>query len=133
MQSFLKGDYMLINERMFEVIEQKKIKMNKLADYLQVSKSVVSTWKNRGTNPPAEYIERICEFLDISIEWLITGKEKENITTEEEKIIKAYRKADNRIKQIVKLNLEEYMEIEKSSELTNGEENNNRKNVANDK
>ena len=107
--------------------------MNKLADYLQVSKSVVSTWKNRGTNPPAEYIERICEFLDISIEWLITGKEKENITTEEEKIIKAYRKADNRIKQIVKLNLEEYMEIEKSSELTNGEENNNRKNVANDK
>ena len=124
---------MLINERMFEVIEQKKIKMNKLADYLQVSKSVVSTWKNRGTNPPAEYIERICEFLDISIEWLITGKEKENITTEEEKIIKAYRKADNRIKQIVKLNLEEYMEIEKSSELTNGEENNNRKNVANDK
>ena len=54
---------MTINERMFKIMEEKYIKPTNLANTLEISKSVVSTWKSRGTNPPIEYVERICELL----------------------------------------------------------------------
>ena len=32
--------------------------------------------EKKGNNPPAEYIGRICELLNISVEYLILGQEK---------------------------------------------------------
>ncbi|WP_125141657.1 helix-turn-helix domain-containing protein [Clostridium transplantifaecale] len=82
-----------INKRMFEQMEQKNIKMSDLAKHLNINKTVVSSWKNRGTNPPAEYIVQICELLNMSIEFLITGKEYQGWSREEQNLIDAYRKA----------------------------------------
>lgn len=64
---------MTIVERMFEVMEQKGIKAVDLATKINVSKSVISTWKKRNTDPPANFIVQICEFLGVSIQFLITG------------------------------------------------------------
>lgn len=111
---------MTINERMFTIIKQKNIKATDIANYLGTSKSVISNWKNRGTDPPAEYIKPICELLEVSIEHLLTGNENLiGLTENEEKIIKAYRKADNRTKEIIRLSLEPYMAKEKSYNLMN--------------
>lgn len=71
---------MSINERMFEMMKEKNIKAIDIANHLNITKSVVSNWKSRGTNPPAEYVEPICVLLGISIEYLLTGKEKESIS-----------------------------------------------------
>ena len=39
---------MTVNERMFELMLRKNIKMVDLAKYLSVNKTVISAWKNRG-------------------------------------------------------------------------------------
>lgn len=83
-----------INKRMFECMDRKNIKMSDLARYLEINKTVVSSWKNRGTNPPAEYIVQICELLGVSIEFLVAGSERMEYNEEEKKLIEAYRKAD---------------------------------------
>lgn len=92
-------DNMTINERMFSVMEQRNVKMADLARVLDINKTVVSAWKKRGTNPPIEFTVQICELLDISIEYYITGKKKVDLTLEEQQILESYRHADPGIKQ----------------------------------
>lgn len=79
---------MTINEKIFEEIREKKLKKADLARLLQVNTSVIATWEKRGTNPPAEYLIRICEFLNITIYELL-GIENDN------KIQAAYNAADS--------------------------------------
>lgn len=81
------GSKMTINEKIFTEIKEKSLKKADLARLLQVNTSVIATWEKRGTNPPAEYLVRICEFLNISIYELL-GIKNEN------KIQEAYDAAD---------------------------------------
>lgn len=118
MRLFWRG-FMSINERLFRILEEKNMKMVDISNKLEISKSVVSTWKKRGTNPPAEYIERICELLDISIEYLITGKDNSELSKEEKELLKAYRKAEPAIQHATK-KLLDIPEI--TSKRTQGEE-----------
>ena len=122
---------MTIYERIKSKADEAGISLKALEKEVGLGNGIIKKWEK--TSPQCNKLEKVANYLQVSIEWLITGKEKENITTEEENIIKAYRKADSRAKQMVNLSLEPYMEIEKSSELTNGEENNIRKHVENDK
>ena len=92
---------MTINNRLFTIMNEKNIKMSELARELGINKTVISAWKNRGTNPPIEYTVQICKLLNISIEYYITGKEKEQISQEEQKLLNAYRSADARGKKTI--------------------------------
>lgn len=84
---------MTISERMFQIIDEKKLKTAELAKRLSISQSVITNWKKRKTTPPMEYTLVICEFLAVSIEYLITGKKGEDLSSEEQQIIEAYRSA----------------------------------------
>ena len=66
---------MTIIERMFKLLEEKNRRSVDLATVLAVGTGQISTWKKRNTDPPAKYIPKICEFLDVSYEYLLTGKE----------------------------------------------------------
>lgn len=48
-------------------MKEKKLKAVDLAEVLGIRHSVISTWKARNTNPPVEYIGRICDFLDVDV------------------------------------------------------------------
>ena len=76
---------MSISERMFELLEEKNKKSVDLAAILDVGTGQISTWKKRNTDPPSKYISKICEFLDVSYEYLLTGKETctNSISTED--------------------------------------------------
>ncbi|MGN0318132.1 MAG: helix-turn-helix transcriptional regulator [Lachnospira sp.] len=80
---------MKINEKMFKIIKEQGKKKADLARLLEINTSVISTWEKRGTNPPAEYLIRICEFLNISIYELLGVEEKNK-----NKILEAYNNAD---------------------------------------
>lgn len=84
---------MTICERIFDMIDKKGLKSADLARLLNIKQSVLSNWRKRNTNPPIEYALAICEFLEISIEELITGIPGENLNTEEQELVDAYRRA----------------------------------------
>lgn len=92
---------MTICERMFQIIDQKKLKTVDLAKKLDIKQSVISNWKKRNTNPPIEYIIVICEFLGISVEELITGEPQNKLEKEEQELIKFYRLSDIRGRKII--------------------------------
>jgi transcriptional regulator with XRE-family HTH domain len=113
---------------MFQIMEQKNIKSIELSDYLGVNKTVVSSWKKRNTDPPASYTVQICELLGISIEYYITGTEKENsiISEKDKQLIRAYHAADQKQQQIIDMVLDLKQDPEqdqgKSSASQPGEE-----------
>lgn len=86
---------MTISERMFQVMKQKKITQEKLAESLGTKQSSVTNWKSRGTTPPMEYLPKICEVLDISWEYLITGENRQpHYTADERQLVTEYRKCN---------------------------------------
>lgn len=69
---------MSINERIFEILETHTEGQANLARYLGINQSNITSWKNRKTDPPAKYLIKICEFLNISLEYLL-GVEKKDL------------------------------------------------------
>lgn len=70
---------MTICERMFYLIEKSggTLKQAELCRILGITSSTMSTWKRTGKDPDAKYIARICEYLDCSLEYLLTGQKTE--------------------------------------------------------
>lgn len=68
---------MTATERMYDELHKQGKKGAELCKYLGISTSVLAGWKKQNTIPPSSYLVRICEFLDISVDYLLTGHERE--------------------------------------------------------
>lgn len=66
---------MTICERFFELLDKKGTSAYALCQHLGIGTSTVNNWKLRNTDPPTKYLVPICEFLDCSLEYLLTGQE----------------------------------------------------------
>ncbi len=64
---------MTIGERIFKILNNKKMTQIEFAKRAGLSNSTISDWKRKNTNPSAEKIMDICYALDISPEQLLTG------------------------------------------------------------
>ncbi|MCL2185992.1 MAG: helix-turn-helix domain-containing protein [Treponema sp.] len=59
--------------------------------YNIVPSGTLSAWKNKGQIPKVNTICNIADFLGVSIEWLITGKETSGLTHEEQIHLSKYK------------------------------------------
>ena len=76
---------MTATERMYECLEKQGKKPAELVRHLGISSSVMAGWKASAEIPPSKYLVRISEFLNISEDYLLTGKEEvENTSLEDE-------------------------------------------------
>lgn len=83
---------MTISQRIFSILKEKKLKQKDMADYTGISTSAISAWNKNNTNPAAESISTIADFLGVSIEYLLTGEEKAIILKDDEKELLTYYK-----------------------------------------
>lgn len=60
-----------------QLLDQKGIKNADVARGANVSNMILSDWKNGKTTPNANSFQKIANFLDVSVDYLMTGKEPE--------------------------------------------------------
>ena len=66
---------MSVSERIFEVLKNSGKKQVDLAKAVGVRSNTVSDWKNKDASPSAELIYPIAQFLGVSCEYLLAGKD----------------------------------------------------------
>ena len=64
---------MTISERIFERLDQISMTQKDFAAKTGIKQSTISEWKKNKTNPSSDKILGICEALDVSPEWLLSG------------------------------------------------------------
>ena len=66
-----------------------------LCDYLKLDKSAVTSWKNGSSKSYRKYLIEIAEFFNVSIDYLVYGKEKNSsavFSADEYKLLECYNK-----------------------------------------
>lgn len=73
-------------------------KQQELTDYLGLKKTAFSDWKGGKSNSYRKYLIEIAEFFNVSLDFLVFGKEHaniENITDDEKELLKYYKELDD--------------------------------------
>ena len=69
---------MTICERMFYLLDEKRLSASGLCKVLGIGTNQTTNWKSRNTDPPAKYIIPICEYIGCSVEFLLNGEDTKN-------------------------------------------------------
>ncbi len=64
---------MTISERVFSRLESLGMSQREFSERTGIRPSTISEWKKKGTNPSSEKIMPICEALQVTPEWLLSG------------------------------------------------------------
>lgn len=75
-------------DRLEKKLDEKKITKTELATDLGIRRPTLSEWKKNGAIPAGDVCLKIANYLGVSVEWLITGKEKEEAKTEKASVSK---------------------------------------------
>lgn len=71
---------MTIGNRVISLLAEKGLKQKDLANYLGTKPSTVNGWNSENRNPSSDLILRICEFLNVDCQYLLSGiSQKDNI------------------------------------------------------
>lgn len=105
---------MSIVERIKSRCKEKGTSMNALEKELGFGNGSIRLWDKK--EPGSQKVILVAERLDLSLDWLLTGKESGNLTPEEQLLVDHYRRADNRGKRsIMKIAENESAELESST------------------
>jgi transcriptional regulator with XRE-family HTH domain len=78
-------------ERLKDTIKDKDFTQERIAAKIHVPIGTFKNWLTRRTYPNARQIVEIGHLLDTSVEYLITGTEREKLTSEERQLVSAFR------------------------------------------
>lgn len=90
-----------IVKRILDVLDERGKTKTELANMLNASPSLITKWKNAGYMPPVESIVDVCKFLNVSIEYILTGNgsnintaeiAKPDLSKDENELVTYYRK-----------------------------------------
>ena len=85
-----------IDERLLEL----GLKRSELLRSCNLPKNSISNWLERGNVPAGDVCLRIADFLNVTVEWLITGQ---SMNAEEKELISLYRDLNTEQKATVKM------------------------------
>lgn len=104
---------MEIGERIFKLLGESKSQQKKLSEITGIPEQTISSWKKRKSDPPAKHIYAIADFLNVSVVYLLTGKDetRPELVQDEQTLLNDYRKLDLRGKSEIGHTL--YKELER--------------------
>ena len=101
-----------IIDRIFELVDKQFKEQKDFASAVGVSDDTVSNWRRRASASctKSKHLARIAEVLGTTTDYLNYGTrpENEHLTDEERQLLLAYRNADARAREMVKLALEPF-------------------------
>lgn len=77
-------------DRVESILKEKRLTQKELAEELMLRRPTLSDWKKNGAVPAADICLRIADYLGVSVEWLVTGKES-GLTSEEKTLLKQWK------------------------------------------
>lgn len=76
--------------RLEKTISENNTTQKELAEKVGIRRPTISEWKKNGAIPAGDICYRIAKYLNVSMEWLITGHEDEEITMQERDLLSRY-------------------------------------------
>ena len=61
--------------------KEKKLSQQALADLIGVSRSALAQWETQMSSPSLENLRKMAEILEVSFEWLATGRGNQYLST----------------------------------------------------
>lgn len=105
---------MEIVERIKDLCTAENITIKELERIIQISNGSIRHWNEK--TPSVERVLLVADHFNVSLDWLVTGKESGNLTPEEQLLVDHYRRADNRGKRSIMRTAEsESAELESST------------------
>ena len=108
---------MTITERIFTILSQNKLSQKDFAKIIDVNEKTVSAWKKNNSLPPLDKISNISDCLGVSIDYLLTGKEKSSsaveLDSDEQLLIGYFKNLSDISKGIILGRAEQLAELEK--------------------
>lgn len=95
---------MTIVERIKMKCKEKGTSMNALEKELGFGNGSIRLWDKK--EPGSQKVILVAERLDLSLDWLLTGKESGNLTPKEQILVDTYRQADDRGKKNIMATVE---------------------------
>lgn len=71
---------MTLGERIYKLRTEKNLSQGDLADALEVSRQSISKWETNGSVPELDKLVKLSKIFGVSLDELVTGKEKEEAT-----------------------------------------------------
>lgn len=76
-------------DRVESILKEKRLTQKELAEDLGLRRPTLSDWKKNGAVPAGDICLRIADYLGVSVEWLVTGKEAA-LSSEERTLLKQW-------------------------------------------
>lgn len=80
--------------RFTKILENSKITNSEVTKLAEISKNNIGNYKN-GQIPNATTLYKLSQIFGISMEYLLTGKEPEDLTQDEKKLVDLYRNTND--------------------------------------
>ena len=81
-------------------IKEKGVTQQEAAKSLRFSFSTFRNWMSKNVSPPLMYASRISKYLGVSLDYLISGHGKDNISKTQEEVILLLKQAEEKLKKI---------------------------------
>lgn len=94
-------------KRIDSILQEKNLKRAALCSELELSSTSITDWARRGTVPAGDICLRIAEYLNVSVEWLISGKES-GLSNEEKWLLSQWKALDPAQKDTVRTLLDKW-------------------------
>lgn len=83
----------LFAERLERLIKEKKLTQIAVADAVGIRRPTISDWKKNGSYPTADVAIKIAKILNVSVEYLITGEDRNPLADENKELKEKIQKA----------------------------------------